>query len=660
MSTKPRIGAALLAVLSASNGIAAERAPRPAPRPAPVLVVGWDGADWKLLDPLVKEGVLPNLAALLSQGRTWDLESFNPMISPLIWTTIATGRTPVDHGVADFQEIDPKTRARLPISGWSRKVPAIWNVASARGLKVGVVGWWATWPAERVNGFFVSDRASPVLFPADVLRDSPALTWPASLADGVRLVGRREGAPGFEDVGRALHVTPAEYDAAVAAGKDLNDPVTGYRKILASTRVYARIALDLYDRERPALLMAYFEGTDEIGHLLARYAPPKLAGVSDEDFRRYKDGVVTYYREADRVLGEFRSRAARDGANLVLVSDHGFKWGADRPAFYSSLQFDTAFLWHESPGILAAEGPAFPHGPRAKATVFDVAPTLARLLGVPADPKFEGRPVAGLVPSALPPAAAPVSWQKTPVERAAARGAGDADRRAGEEFTKKLVSLGYLTGPEAAAVDARPPERAGTETAGTFQNIATFLRARGKASEALAWYLRALEVNPKAPTVWFNYSVALMIVGREDDADDALLSAARCGYHDPEAAVYRRVAAYTERGQKNPKAAAQLVKFLRKTVAAFPESTRYRASLGKALFETKDCVGAQPIFRDLAAKNPRDTEALNLMALTSWCLGDVPSAREWFSRSLAADANQPAVRAGLAELEKAGATPATR
>ena len=164
----------------------------------------------------------------------------------------------------------------------------------------------------------------------------------------------------------------------------------------------------------------------------------------------------------------------------------------------------------------------------------------------------------------MSPAAARVWWQKTPVERAAARGAGDADRRAGEEFTKKLVSLGYLTGPEAAAVDARPPERAGTETAGTFQNIATFLRARGKASEALAWYLRALEVNPKAPTVWFNYSVALMIVGREDDADDALLSAARCGYHDPEAAVYRRVAAYTERGQKNPKAAAQLVKFLRK------------------------------------------------------------------------------------------------
>jgi len=151
-----------------------------------------------------------------------------------------------------------------------------------------------------------------------------------------------------------------------------------------------------------------------------------------------------------------------------------------------------------------------------------------------------------------------------------------------------------------------------------------------------------------------------MMVGREDDADDALLNAARNGYHDPEAAVYRRVAAYSERRAKDPKASAQLVKFLRKTVDAFPGNARYYASLGKALFETKDCEGAQPIFRDLAAKNPRDTEALNLMALTSWCLGDLAAAREWFTRSLAVDAGQPAVRAGLEELAKGAPAGAPR
>ena len=254
------------------------------------------------------------------------------MASPLIWTTIATGRTPVDHGVADFQELDPKTRARLPISGRSRRVPAIWNLASAKGVTVGVVGWWATWPAEKVKGFVVSDRSAPVLFDPETLSRSAALTWPESLAEGVRLVVRREGTPPYEDVSKALAINRAEFDRAVAERKDLGDPITGYRKILGVTRAYGRIALDLYEREGPQLLMVYFQGTDEIGHVLGRFHPPKLPAVSEEDFRRFSGGVVALYQEADRILGELMAKAEREGATLLLASDHGFKWGADRPA----------------------------------------------------------------------------------------------------------------------------------------------------------------------------------------------------------------------------------------------------------------------------------------------------------------------------------------
>lgn len=71
-----------------------------APPRARVILVGWDGADWGLLDPLLREGKLPHLTRLVARGRTYDLATFEPMASPLIWTTIATGRTPVDHGVA--------------------------------------------------------------------------------------------------------------------------------------------------------------------------------------------------------------------------------------------------------------------------------------------------------------------------------------------------------------------------------------------------------------------------------------------------------------------------------------------------------------------------------------------------------------------------------
>jgi len=619
------------------------------PRPR-VIVVGWDGADWALLDPLAAQGSLPNLAALVARGRSWNLETYQPIASPLIWTTLATGRTPVDHGVADFQENDVKTRLKIPISGRSRRVPALWNVASARGVSVGVVGWWATWPAEKVKGFLVSDRAAPVLFDPETLSRSPALTWPDGLGEGVRIVTRREGAPGFDEISRYLKISRAEWDVAMAGKKDLENAVTGTQKILGSTKVYARIALDLYDREKPELLMVYFEGTDEIGHLLGRYHPPRLPDVPDEEFRKYSGGVTAFYREADRILGELMKRADADGATLVLMSDHGFKWGANRPKSVSSPQFETAFLWHRSPGILAAAGPGIVAAkPRGKATVFDVVPTLCRLLGLPPDPAFEGKPLAGTAAKAAPAAVAAVPWTKTfPVERLVVT--AETDRRAAEEFSKKLISLGYLTGAEASAVDARPPDRAGTETAGAFQNIATFLRLRGKAEESIGWYRKALEVNPKSPATWNNLSHAYLALKRWDAADDALTKAVANGHFDAEGLIYARTDLYKGRP-------AQLVSFLKRLVAEAPDRDLPKLLLGQALFQAGNCAGADALFSEVVRKRPTDREALNLNALSSWCLDRSADATALFRRSLAVDPNQPIVRNGLSDLERGGTFP---
>ncbi len=644
----PAVAQTKAPVKKAGPSTPAGQAATPRPR---VIVVGWDGADWTLLDPLVAQGALPNLAGLLAKGRSWKNDSYEPMASPLIWTTLATGRTPVDHGVTDFQELDPKTRERLPISGRSRRVPAIWNLASAKGLTVGVVGWWATWPAEKVNGFLVSDRAAPVLFDPNVLSLSPALTWPDTLGDGVRIVVKREATPSYEDVAKGLKVTRQEFDAAVAAAKDLNDPITGYRKLLGVTRANARIALELYDRQKPEVLMVYLQATDEIGHVLGRFHPPKLSTVSDEEFRKYSGGPVAFYKEADRLLGEFVTRAERDGATLFLVSDHGFRWGDTRPGYYSGIQFDTAFLWHETPGILVAAGPAVtPSSQRGTTNVFDFTPTLCRVLGLPADPVFEGKPLAGVGSKASTVKAE--SWAKVPVERLVA--SGPVDKKQAEEFTRQLVALGYLTGSEATAVDARPADRAGTETSGSFQNVGSFLRGRGKVKEALEWYRKALEVNPKAPSAWLNLSRSLGMLDRWDESDDTLLTALKYGYNDPEAQLYKRVASYTREAQKKPAARAQLVKLLVKTVAAFPENDRYRASLGKALFEVQKCAESEAVFRELEKRRPADVEVLNLLALTNWCQGRLEEAKGFFRRSLAVNPNQPAVQGGLSELQRGG------
>jgi Flp pilus assembly protein TadD len=161
-------------------------------------------------------------------------------------------------------------------------------------------------------------------------------------------------------------------------------------------------------------------------------------------------------------------------------------------------------------------------------------------------------------------------------------------------------------------------------------------------------------VNPKSASAWMNLSVALQTDKKWDESDEALLAAVRNGYNDPEATLYRRVASYMREGSRNPNARKQLTVFLKKLVAAFPGNDRYRSSLGKIQFEDHECSGAEKIFQELVAKKPMETESLNLLALSSWCLGKTAEAREMFLRSLKIDPNQEIVKQGIAQLDRGG------
>src|SRR5204863_9473203 len=98
-----------------------------------------------------------NLADLVRSGDRRTLYTQHPPLSPLVWTTMMTGVSPLEHRILDFTRFDPVTRARVPITSDERAVPAIWNMASARGKRVGVFGLWATDPPE--NGVVASQAA---------------------------------------------------------------------------------------------------------------------------------------------------------------------------------------------------------------------------------------------------------------------------------------------------------------------------------------------------------------------------------------------------------------------------------------------------------------------------------------------------------------------
>ena len=123
-----------------------------------VLVIGWDAADWKVIHPLLDAGQMPALEKLINKGAMGNLATLDPPLSPILWTSIGTGKTADKHGILNFVEPNSSTGDIQPVSVTSRKVKAVWNLLTQQGFKTHLVGWWPSHPAEPINGVCVSNN----------------------------------------------------------------------------------------------------------------------------------------------------------------------------------------------------------------------------------------------------------------------------------------------------------------------------------------------------------------------------------------------------------------------------------------------------------------------------------------------------------------------
>jgi predicted AlkP superfamily phosphohydrolase/phosphomutase len=138
----------------------AVRGARPRERPR-VIMVGLDGASWDYIDPLTRAGKLPNLARLRREGAWGRLRSVDCYFTPPAWTAMLTGRLPEHTGVYSFGTWDPAARAFRTVSARDVGVPAVWDVASAAGLRVASIGVPITYPARPINGVMVGGLETP-------------------------------------------------------------------------------------------------------------------------------------------------------------------------------------------------------------------------------------------------------------------------------------------------------------------------------------------------------------------------------------------------------------------------------------------------------------------------------------------------------------------
>ncbi len=492
-----------------------------------VMIIGLDGADWQIIDPLLERGKLPSLARLLRRGVRANLRSNDPMLSPLLWTTAATGKAPEEHGIIDFLLVDPDTGKRVPMSSRFRKVKALWNILTDLGLESDFIAWWATWPAERVRGTMVTDRVSYSLFAGLALEpgeDTAGLTFPPGYMAEVKdkTVAPRDIT--FQEVRRFLRIDEKEYRQGIASldappSAPPEAPVVAVSRVLAAARTYHGLALDLLAKGQPDLFAVYYEGIDQIGHRFQHAMPPRMSLVNDEEFARYGNAVTSFYEYQDELLGELLEAAEPETTFLVL-SDHGFRNGLGRPKDLPPYVSEKPGFWHRRYGIFALSGPGVGQGTLDTVTLYDITPTVLHLLGLPSADDMPGRALTEALTDNAPESLRLASYEgfgdrhQAPATTAAASAVE-------KEMIRELTALGYLSAP--AATETHAASEDGQVTANYHLNLASILAGQGRYDEAEREARAALEMAPIPDA----FRILSQVLERKGDLEGSIRAARR-------------------------------------------------------------------------------------------------------------------------------------
>jgi len=443
-----------------------------------VILIGIDGADPAIVQRLIRAGRLPTLARLTREGAFGPLRSREPLLSPIVWTTIATGRAPQDHGVLDFVETSADGRV-VPITSSRRRVPALWNLASANDVSSGFIGWYASFPAEPVRGFAVSDRIAFHQVRSE--RSSRGSTHPADLREELE---RRFGVPSPDAARTRARFT----EAAASLTPDGSGRIDALARIVATTDYYAKITPWLQHEYGPRVLGVYFELVDACSHLFMEDAPPRRPHVADEDYAAFAGTADRCYEYQDEVLGNLLDATAGSNTLTIVVSDHGFKTGARRPDTAGRVDEGLAPLWHLPNGIIVLDGPNVARGAAVHdATIFDIVPTVLQALSLPLSRELRGQPLRAAFHGG------PLLKEPTRINRYAwtpLPPIDPADAEAPERLAE-LKALGYVSGS-----GDRVAHDADGRTATSYLNEGISLAVDGEARDALLAFERAATIDP--------------------------------------------------------------------------------------------------------------------------------------------------------------------
>ena len=428
-----------------------------------VLFIPLDGGTWEVFDPMLAAGRLPTLQALISQGISADLESDIPTYSPIIWTSIATGKYPTRHGIHGFIRTDlplglPQMRCesiRLqaltkvlkkgsqfwdmlghqfpslssPVEIYSSndiQARPVWDILGEFGFASIVLEWYISQPARPIRGIQVSERFHLM---KGIAADIPNIVYPDSIAPLLEAAVVAPEELSDERIFELIDTTGLDAQAKRTFAAENSIWFDTIRKNMARDISTAQLAEAVFPRAPDWRFAAtYFRAMDALHHYTWMRRNSSNEDLEEHPERRFHDAIQRYYEFCDDIVAKLLQHA--DERTIVIVlSDHGFEDTYD----------------HElgPDGFFIISGGPVRHNPtRQRISIYDIAPTLLALFGVPVPNDMDGQVAANMLPTAF--------WSEHPIrrvpsyERADLRTKVDSTADMDEEVLDRLRALGYI------------------------------------------------------------------------------------------------------------------------------------------------------------------------------------------------------------------------
>lgn len=413
-----------------------------------VILLGFDGANWPTIDPLIEKGKLPFLKKLREESAYAYFETLKPTKSNVIWTSIASGKTMLKHGIVDFAYLK-RNGIKVPYTKSDRREPMIWQILDEYKKRSAVLNWWCSHPPDKIKGVMVSDflrrmaTSKPEIFHKFVKAVHPVTYYKkfkelALLNQDYQEALKKTGLPDFDGIFKKKY-----------PGKDIKKMpvIKSYKTYVRHDAYIETISRYLLENEDFDFFATYLRFPDVIQHFITLFLDIEYKEnlkkhlvnrtltreMNDEAILKISGILEPVYRYMEKTIKEYMEIVRKQNKNtyFFIMSDHGFS------LFHGGYNHYGLPKDMKAPdGFLLINGPKIKPGMIKKAGVLDIAPTILNLFDLPVGKNMDGRVLSEIFRFHHTMRFKTYKLKKT--------GERERDKNYDEETLKDMKSIGYI------------------------------------------------------------------------------------------------------------------------------------------------------------------------------------------------------------------------